>query len=241
MRILAVADVEERALWEGFCRSRFEDVDLVLAAGDLDADYLEFLVTMLSCPVLYVHGNHDEGYRRKPPLGCICVDGSVYIYRGLRIVGLGGSMRYKDGTYMSTEREMRKRIRKVESRIRLLGGFDVLLAHAPARGMGDLDDLPHRGFECFNDLAERWRPALMVHGHVHANYLTNFSRERELPCGTRVVNAFGHVELDAPVPRQLSYGWKEHLVNRRALRESDGIASQEEGLLGAGQSYGQRW
>ena len=110
MKILAIADVEERMLWDNFRRSRFEGVDLVLAAGDLDADYLEFLVTMLTCPVLYVHGNHDEGYRRKPPLGCICVDDSVYVYRGLRIVGLGGSMRYKDGTYMSTEQEMRRRI-----------------------------------------------------------------------------------------------------------------------------------
>ena len=241
MKILAIADVEERMLWDNFRRSRFEGVDLVLAAGDLDADYLEFLVTMLTCPVLYVHGNHDESYRRKPPLGCICVDDSVYVYRGLRIVGVGGSMRYTDGTYMSTEQEMRRRIRKVEPSIRLLGGFDVLLAHAPARGVGDLDDLPHRGFKCFNTLLERWRPALMVHGHVHANYITDFSRERELACGTRVVNAFGHVELEAPTPPQLSYGWKEHLVNKRALRKSDGIASHEEGVLGAGQSYGQRW
>ena len=41
-------------------------------------------------------------------------------------------------------------------------------------------------------------------------------------------------------PPQPSYGWKEHLVNRRALRKSDGIASREEGLLGAGQSYTQQ-
>lgn len=48
-------------------------------------------------------------------------------------------------------------------------------------------------------------------------------------------------EPDAPSPPQPSYGWKEHLVNRRALRKSDGIASHEEGLLGAGQSYSQQW
>ena len=30
--------------------------------------------------------------------------------------------------------------------------FDILLTHAPCRGYGDMEDLPHRGFECFNDL-----------------------------------------------------------------------------------------
>lgn len=238
MKILAIADVEETLLWDNFCSSRFEDVDLVLAAGDLDPDYLEFLVTMIPVPLLYVHGNHDEKYLRKPPQGCICVDDSVYVYQGLRIVGLGGSMRYRDGAYMSTEKEMRKRIRKLTPRIRLLGGFDVLLTHAPARGVGDLNDLPHMGFECFNDLMEHWKPGLMVHGHVHATYMPYFQRERVIDCGTRVVNAFGHVELEAPKPPALSYGWKEQVVNRRTLRISDGIAAQEEGLLDAGHSYG---
>ena len=48
MKILAIADVEERLLWESFNAKRFADIDLVLAAGDLDPDYLEFIVTMLN-------------------------------------------------------------------------------------------------------------------------------------------------------------------------------------------------
>ena len=36
MNILAIADVEERCLWECFRKERFEDVDLILSAGDLD-------------------------------------------------------------------------------------------------------------------------------------------------------------------------------------------------------------
>lgn len=27
--------------------------------------------------------------------------------------------------------------------------FDILLTHAPAAGINDMDDLPHRGFQCF--------------------------------------------------------------------------------------------
>lgn len=118
MNILAIADVEERCLWECFRKERFEDVDLILSAGDLDPDYLEFLVTVINKPLVYVRGNHDDRYARHAPGGCICVEDSVYVYRGIRIAGLGGSMRYRDGANMYTEREMAKRVRKLSRKVR---------------------------------------------------------------------------------------------------------------------------
>ena len=172
MKILAIADTEERCLWECFRKERFEGVDLILSAGDLDPDYLEFLVTVINKPLIYVRGNHDDRYARHAPGGCICVEDSVYTYRGIRIAGLGGSMRYRDGANMYTEREMSKRMRKLSRKVRMVGGCDILLTHAPAAGMGDLDDLPHRGFECFNTALESWGADYMVHGHVHRSYGT---------------------------------------------------------------------
>lgn len=179
MKILAIADTEERCLWECFRKERFEGVDLILSAGDLDPDYLEFLVTVINRPLIYVRGNHDDRYARHAPGGCICVEDTVYVYRGVRIAGLGGSMRYRDGANMYTEREMAKRMRKLSRKVRMVGGCDILLTHAPAAGMGDLDDLPHRGFECFNTALETWNPDYMVHGHVHQCYVRDFQRERQ--------------------------------------------------------------
>ena len=141
MKILAIADTEERCLWECFRKERFEGVDLILSAGDLGPDYLEFLVTV-NKPLIYVRGNHDDRYARHAPGGCICVEDSVYTYRGIRIAGLGGSMRYRDGANMYTEREMARRMRKLSRKVRMVGGCDILLTHAPAAGMGDLNDLP---------------------------------------------------------------------------------------------------
>lgn len=83
MKILAIADTEERCLWECFRKERFEGVDLILSAGDLDPDYLEFLVTVINKPLIYVRGNHDDRYARHAPGGCICVEDSVYTYRGI--------------------------------------------------------------------------------------------------------------------------------------------------------------
>ena len=86
---------------------------------------------VINKPLIYVRGNHDDRYARHAPGGCICVEDSVYTYRGIRIAGLGGSMRYRDGANMYTEREMSKRMRKLSRKVRMVGGCDILLTHAP--------------------------------------------------------------------------------------------------------------
>ena len=45
-------------------------------------------------------------------------------------------------------------------------GLDVLVTHAPPRGVGDGTDPAHQGFPALNVLAARLRPALLLHGHV---------------------------------------------------------------------------
>ena len=219
MKILMIADTEERALWDDWSEEtaeRLSDVGLILSAGDLDADYLEFLVTMLNVPLVYVRGNHDGDYDRKPPEGCIDADGRVVEIscadaggsRTIRILGLGGSMRYKDNADdMYSEEEMKRRIAGLKRTVlkdfaagRLSGKreIDILLTHAPARGYGDLDDLPHRGFECFNELLERQRPMLHVYGHVHREYGAHpgggggFVRCMIHLSGATLINASGH-------------------------------------------------
>ncbi len=220
MKVLAIADVEDRRLWDNYSPERLKDVDLILSAGDLDASYLEFLVTVSNKPLVYVRGNHDDGYGRRAPGGCICVEDSVYVWQGVRIAGLGGSAAYRFGANMYTEEEMEWRVRRLELKIRLLGGVDVLLTHAPARGVGDLDDRAHRGFECFNRLIERWRPDYLVHGHVHKEYLPDFQRTRVLECGTRVVNAYDYTTFDLAKDEYPDRGWMGALANSACLRDS---------------------
>lgn len=208
MKILMLADTEEKALWDDWSedtREKLRDIGLILSAGDLDADYLEFIVTMLNVPLVYVRGNHDSNYDRRPPEGCINADGRVVEAEGLKILGLGGSMRYKDNADdMYTEEEMRRRITGLRRTVlrdlaagRLSGkrSIDILLTHAPARGHGDMDDLPHRGFECFNELLERQKPLIHVYGHVHRGY-GRFVRSMMHPSGTEMINASGYFITD---------------------------------------------
>jgi hypothetical protein len=274
MKILLVADRELRELWDYWDtagKKRTEGVELILSAGDIKPEYLEFLVTMLNVPCLYVRGNHDGMYDEKPPMGCIDIDGKVFElkvpvagsgpeecesdsgkesngdaagqtqpsdpgYRTIRIAGLGGSMRYRKGGDMYTEREMRNRVRKLLRRIRLgivtgtdersyrsselsdqaramginpftkrrrvnaeasdRGPVDIFLTHAPCFGHGDLEDLPHTGFKCFNRFHELVRPAYHCYGHVHREYNVLMPKETEHPAGAHLINVGGMYILD---------------------------------------------
>ena len=98
---------------------------------------------------------------------------------------------------MYTEREMRGRIRRLRGQAFLKGGVDILVTHSPAKGYGDLDDLPHRGYECFNDLMDKYKPSYMFHGHVHTNY-GRIKRTYHHPSGTTIVNACGYRIIELP-------------------------------------------
>lgn len=196
MKIMVVADEESRSLWDYYDKSKTEGIDLILSCGDLKAEYLSFLVTMTNVDLLYVHGNHDRSYESAPPEGCFCVDDDLVVWHGIRILGLGGSMRYKPGSLQYSEKEMQHRIRRLYWKILTHKGFDILLTHAPAAGINDLSDLPHRGFQCFHKLIEKYQPMYFIHGHVHQSY-GNFTRSLTVG-NTTVVNAFEKYVIEYP-------------------------------------------
>ena len=113
MKILFLADEECKIYWDYFRKEQFEGIDLIISCGDLKPEYLSFLATMVPVPLLYVHGNHDDKYKRRPPEGCICIENRIYIHNGVRILGLGGSYRYKTGDNQYTEVQMARRISKM--------------------------------------------------------------------------------------------------------------------------------
>ena len=195
MKILAVSDEESRRYYEYFRPGMLDDFDLIIACGDLRKHYLEFLVTMARCPLLYVHGNHDDRLDDDPPEGCVCIDDRLYVHQSVRIVGLGGSYRYRKGNWMFTEFQMKLRILKLMPQIWRHGGFDVLVTHAPARRLNDFDTLSHRGFQCFYPLLRRYEPRYFVHGHIHRNYGVRIPQKTVFG-KTTVINACDHCVIE---------------------------------------------
>ena len=195
MKVLALSDEHAKYLYDFYRPGMLKDYDLILACGDLSRAYLEFFVTMARCPVFYVRGNHDGHYDQDPPEGCECIEDMFYRYKGLRILGLGGSMRYNPGDHQYTDTQMRRRIRKLWWQLRKAGGVDIVVTHAAPLGLGDADDYAHRGSEALRELLDKYRPRYLVHGHIHLSYGHEIPREMEYN-GTKIINAYERYVID---------------------------------------------
>lgn len=195
MKILLVADQESRFIWDFYDPERFKDIDIIISAGDLKVSYMEFLTTIIRKPLYYIHGNHDTKYIDNPPGGCFNIEDTLTVINGVRILGLGGSMRYKPGPLQYSEADMVKRVKKLRRLIEKHNGFDILLAHAPAAGVGDGDDLCHHGFDIFNELIRVYKPSYFLHGHQHLNYNRNAKRTRTID-QTTIINGYEYHIID---------------------------------------------
>lgn len=169
-KVLLVSDVEDSYIWDHFDYERFKEIELVISCGDLKADYLEYIATMIKAPLLYVNGNHDTKYLEKPPGGCIPIDDKIIVYKNIRILGLGGSIKYNKGAFQYSQKEMQKRVAKLKLSIWKNKGFDILVSHSPAKGIGDGKDICHQGFEVFVDLLNKYSPKYFFYGHQHLQY-----------------------------------------------------------------------
>ena len=176
VKILAVSDMVLDRFYSANLRSNYGDVRLVLGCGDLPYEYLEFLVSALDVPLLYVPGNHDPGYDKAIPDsqadGCEFLDLRVMHVKGLNIAGMGGSMRYHPGQRNQyTQAEMYTRLLQFSPTLwwhqfRHHGGLDILIAHSPPFGIHDDDDMAHIGFSAFISLIHIFKPRYFLHGHT---------------------------------------------------------------------------
>lgn len=217
MKILCISDSRDPIVYSSVVRERFNDVDLVLAAGDLDLDYYGFVVSSLNKPLLFVFGNHNLAsiryYKKayaepfepvtsesfRPSYGSTYVGGKVVKIKGVIVAGLGGSRRYNRGMNQYSELQMfAKMLRLVPVLLfnRIFHGryLDILLTHAAPMGIGDQPDPCHRGFTTFLTFMKWFKPSLLIHGHIH---LYGLSEPRQhVFRNTRVVNAYNHVVVD---------------------------------------------
>ena len=197
MKILVLSDEEYPAFYENYVPGRLAGYDLIISCGDLNAKYLSFIVTMAHVPVLYVHGNHDVGYERAQPEGCDCIDGQMIVYKGVRILGLGGCKKYRPAPHQYTEKEMQKRLGRLRWKLWRHKGVDIVVTHAPPAGIGDAEDAAHRGFEAFLKLMDKYNPKYLLHGHIHLSYGADQTRVRAYG-DTKVINATGQYVLEIP-------------------------------------------
>ena len=153
----------------------------------------------------FMHHAFDSDFYSRvadiPAFGGLFIDGKCVYDKvhDLIIAGLGGSMLYNGGDSQYTESQMKKRINRLVPRLlynkkRYGRALDILVTHAPPKGMGDGEDLCHRGFSVFLDFMRTYRPKYLLHGHVHLDDI-NAPRMSEY-CGTKVINIYKNYIID---------------------------------------------
>ena len=215
MKILCISDQIDPQVYSPAIKERFSDVDFILSAGDLPLDYLDFIISSLNKPLFFVFGNHHieelKRYKKhwdvtftpdeKDYYGCGAVHlGTKVMAEGNSIVaGLGGSMRYNNGSNQFTDFQMFIEITKIIPRLlwnRLFHGrfLDILLTHAPPKGIHDKNDKCHWGFKTFLWFMKAFKPKYLVHGHIHLYDLCDVRCTKWE--NTMVVNAYSHYVIN---------------------------------------------
>jgi uncharacterized protein len=221
MRILTVSDKVEPVLYSPYLRERVGQIDLVLACGDLPYYYLEYIVDTLDVPLFFVHGNHDkvtpapegqEVFTSPAALGwAVNLHGRSVLYKGLLLAGMEGSPVYNPGApFQYGSADVFWQMLGMAPGLwlnRLQHGrfLDILITHAPPRGIHDDKDIAHRGFEGYLAFLQRYRPLLMVHGHQHI-YNRNEIAQTDYS-STCIINTYGYRVLELE-PRPTGRGWQ---------------------------------
>lgn len=83
--------------------------------------------------------------------------------------------------------------RMLRNRMRKGRWLDVLVTHAPPRGVNDRDDVAHRGFRSIAWFLRQFHPRYHLHGHIHL-YDRNAPYRQELD-GVEVINVYPYQRL----------------------------------------------
>ncbi len=210
VKVLFVSDKVVGQLYNAGVAERYPDVDFVVGCGDLPYYYLEYLLTLLNAPLLYVHGNHDpereylpDGTSITGPSGGLNLHGITHLEKDILWAGLEGSIRYRPGLFQYSQREMWLNVFKLVPRLlinKLRYGryLDILVTHSPPFGIHNGEDRVHVGFNAFNWLMRVFKPRYLIHGHQHvytATEITETDYEE-----TKVINIYPYKLINIEVP-----------------------------------------
>ncbi len=210
MKILFVSDKVVEHIYSPGIAERYKEVELIVGCGDLPYYYLEFILSMLNAPLFYVHGNHDpeeeylaDGTSITSPGGGVNLHCRTYKEKDLLLAGLEGSIRYKEGKFQHSQREMWLNVFYLIPRLlinKLTCGryLDLLVAHSPPYGIHNGEDHIHVGFKSFLWFMKVFKPGYLIHGHQHV-YNPNEITETQF-MATKVINIYPYKVLDIEVP-----------------------------------------
>ena len=188
LRVLAIADTHKDLAFHDTLSPFLEGIgayDICLLLGDVTQYDLDVILRCVPREkIAAVLGNHDE-----PDLlwanRLTDLHGKVREIAGVRIAGIEGSFRYKEGAYpMMTQYESLELARKMPQEADLLVTHDA--AFNPSRGI----HLAHRGLAGISYYLLRSRVGVHIHGHLHSEY------RRQYPNGAQEISVYPFAYLE---------------------------------------------
>ncbi|MCB4791777.1 MAG: metallophosphoesterase [Elusimicrobia bacterium] len=236
MKILAISDIPSKGL-ERIAEespSELKNLNVIISCGDLDKQYIEFLVDGLNKDLFFVCGNHDiefgKIYDEKDDIwndepnysiaGKYDLHGKIEHYKNYYLVGFGGCLWYGGNSNEYKENEMAKIVAKVKRKLKwnqikdkLAGRAKkdlIVISHAPVYRVHDTHDTTHTGFKCFGDFIKNVSPLLWIHGHVHLddvhkNQVTFIDK-------TTVVNAYCYKYINIK-PQEIKISYRPGILD----------------------------
>lgn len=219
MKCLLLADkscgyLSRRLLEEG---SEYLKADFIFALGDLHPEYISFIADASRKSVFYVEGNHhfltpfkleelkkEHPYMDKHIVGGVNMNKRLLREKDIYICGFSDSIQYNMAGGQSSESRMFVTVFFMTVKVFLRRIWDVfrkkpkaplfVLSHSPAKGIGDREDRPHRGFRSFLLFQKLVKPDFWFYGHVH---LKDFREQENIHYkGTTFINSYEFKTLE---------------------------------------------
>lgn len=146
--------------------------EALLFLGDMNGVLRRVLIQFPDIPAFGVAGNHDTN----EPFSNLNVEdlhGRAIVWNGIRLGGLGGSLRYKPGgKWLFWDKDYEKVLSTMPP-------VDIFVSHCPPAGVPgcmqkSTDDFhdSHEGSEALRRYIERTKPKVLLHGHLHGSGVT---------------------------------------------------------------------
>ncbi|WP_037316571.1 metallophosphoesterase family protein [Ruegeria halocynthiae] len=174
MRILAFSDLHMARNRAAEIAAASAEADLVIGAGDYcnmrqGLDEAMEMLTSIAAPLVLIPGNAEsaEELTDAAPEGVHVLHGTGMTVDGLRLFGLGYGVPvtpFGDWSCDLTEPEATELLDRCDA-------TDVLIAHSPPRGYGDVtSDGDAVGSLAVRDAVERLQPQFVFCGHIHDSW-----------------------------------------------------------------------
>ncbi|HBD96143.1 MAG: hypothetical protein A2015_07420 [Spirochaetes bacterium GWF1_31_7] len=214
MNILAISDWIDPLIYSEKLKYRMSDIDLIISCGDISVNYMDFVMSELNKPLLFVVGNHinpknytmsiGEKARVNIPSCFKNCHLKMHTINGVIISGFEGSVWYNGGPFQYRQWEVFFKLLALIPRLcinKLIYGkyIDIFVAHSPPFKIGDLPDPCHNGLKAFNWFIKTFKPQFFIHGHVH---LLDRNAIREIQYhNTKVINCSGFYKIKIKEPK----------------------------------------